>query len=848
MVKYKKLKTILTSLFLAGAVASTAAVAVTLGSTTKAYAADRQVELDGNSVFYRAIRGAEITASKTEKQGEDDVSFVKFEIGDEQSITYRQNLAYTWLTGDRVDDVLLGTASRNYFNMSLSFESINFKRFYIKLQSQQYVLTKEGITENYIIFTPTADGQLLNISVAQTLDEDDDGNIKDEVVYETQNYAKDTVFTLSFAHDLSGTHYDTSDFRGDYDLNVNGEKTNLVIKNVYEQFASYVSSGDTAVTPLTFSAQFDKDADEKVAEMVLRSINGQTFEVVNYSDVNKGSANPKIADNAAPVMCFTETPSYLKYGDSISLKYKVIDVLASAPRSTAYYYVLTGEQYAADDFEYDKTKSEYDAEEDKDSKDDNTENGETTEKKKNPFIQVSSSSGSRVIRDANTFNPQIKNVYGLVKIYYEIADVSGSSKKDDVVFVDWYAKQDALVNIYSEEYKNEKDRVSNFLKLIDDKQGVSYMDQSYIETATNDTILDDYKLSVEAFREYYQAEIDKAVEELEDGKLYAGGEKFYLPAIEWEQFTDDYFTVRDYKYSIYYKANSTGSTVNLASNMLAMDLNDADVTYTFTIYITDSFGNDMRYPTGIDEETGEIIWEKISTADVWEDDYADLLPRFTVDVSYKKATAENPDSLSLAYVKTNYSGVSFKITGVSGTYSASYHLYIFDRNAFIAGEGINLTYSEFVANYEKLFSNTYKDGVNSRKYFTTVKEASQLLETDENYDLFKAINWNSSTLNFTPQSVEDFYIVTLTLTDNRSQETSSHFATVAASMQTKSLKGENDWLEQNVTSVVLLCIAGVCLVALLVLLIVKPKDKGDIDVVYADVEDKQNKKGKKQNK
>ena len=882
MVKFKKLKTVLGSLFLAGAVASVSAVCALNSGSTMAYAAFRQVELDGNSVFYRAIRGAEITVSKTEKklvdEKEEDVSFVKFNIAnrDKQTVTYRQNLAYTWLAGDRVDEddelggTMLGTYTRNYFNMSLSFESLTFKRFIIKLQSQQYVLTKDGVTDNYIIFTPVKEDNdtKIQVSVSTSLDEDDDGNLKDEVIckvkknesYEEKTYGASTVFSLAFDHEGYETNstdqyfYDTSEYRGDYDLKVNGEYTNLKIKNVYEQFATYVSSGDNTVTPMTFSAQFAKGADEDdKAEMVLREINGQSFEVVNYQDVEAGKANPKVEDNAAPVMCFTETPSYIKYGQSISLSYKVIDVLASAPRSTAYYYVLTGEQYA-DDFPYDWIKGDFEKfNEDKEDGEDNKEDSEGSEdaspKIENPYIQVSSSSASRVIRDDKTFNPQLDNVYGLVKIYYEIADVSGSSKNDDVIFVDWYAKKDALVNIYSEDYKNI-DGTSNFIKLIDDKPGVTYMIQDELNKAIKDDgydVEEAYKLSVQDFQEYYQEKIDEAIDELEGKKLYAGGEKFYLPAIEWEYFMDDYFTARDYKYSIYYRAKNTGSNTSLASNMLAMDLNEADVTYTFTLYITDGFGNDMRYPKRI-EEDGTVVWEKISASDIWDDDYMDLLPRFTVDVSYKKATAEDPESLSLAYVKTNYSGVSFKITGVSGTYTANYSLYVFDRNAFakeFADPDKIPTFSEFVDNFYALFGNTYEGIENTRKYFTTVKEANQLLETDENYEKFKALNWSSSTLNFTPQSVEEYYVVVLTLTDNRTQDTSTNFATVAASVQTTSLKGESDWLEQNLTSVILLAVAGVCLIALLLLLIIKPKDKGDIDVVYAEVEEKQGKKSKK---
>ncbi len=394
----------------------------------------------------------------------------------------------------------------------------------------------------------------------------------------------------------------------------------------------------------------------------------------------------------------------------------------------------------------------------------------------------SSDSGKiRIIRDSNTFIPsdllEEGNVYGLVKLYYEISDVSGSNAQKDVVFVDWYAKDEALVNIYKE--KNAEG-VSNFLKLIDDKPGVTFARE-------NDKTIADYEDSIKAFEQAYQLKIDEAIAKLEDGKLYAGGGKFYLPAIEYD-FIDDYFNCRDYKYSLYYKGKTTGSNTSLDPNQLSIDLGDADVTYKFKLFVTDSFGNPMRYPT---DDNGEIVWKEITTEDVWDEDFETLLPSFTFDVSYKEATAEDPENLSLAYVNTTYNGVSFTIKGVSDTYTAQYKLYVFDRSAFYTDTGISVSYNQFKEVMGKLFNNEYeKDGAkleNTRKYFTTVKAASELLETDENYEEFKKLNWNATSISFTPQSVEDFYVVELTLTDKRSQLQSKKYATVAATVETTPL-------------------------------------------------------------
>lgn len=834
MEKYKKLKLSLITLLLALVIALTAAVFAINGKRTAVYAAssDRFVELDGNSVFYTAIHGAEICESEAVTTGEGEEAqshrYTLFKIGNEQTVSYRQNLAYKWLTASGSED---GEPAPKTFSMELYFPEINFKLFYIKFESQQYTLTKEGKSTNYLVFT--ADGEnSVKIGVSTSIEEEE--LAKEEVYTEIGTAAKGGHIEIS----LGGYK------GGDYTVNLDGEPTDGKFKNVYEKFASYVASGDNAVTPLTFGAVFeDKNKSDNEAQMALVDINGQSFEM------HKDDNTYKIKDTAAPVICFSQTPSYLEYGKTIGFQYKVIDVIATSPRATAYYYVLTGEQYASETFDYDKTDYET-----KTTDNEGEEEGEETEPEKSPFTKLSSTSTERIYTNAQTFIPNKylkSDVMGLVKIYYEISDVSSTSQsKTDIVFVDWYVKEETPAALEDIRDIKGSGRHSDFIKLIKSKVGVTYAAEDVEE---QENPLDAYKQTIRDFQEAYQAKIDEAIANLKydedsgltNGKLYAGGSKFYLPAIEGVT-RDEYFTGTDLKYSLYYRGSTSGSNTSLASNKLAIDLNNADTTYRFTIFITDSFGNPMRYPTK--DEAGNVVWEEITTSDVWDEDFAELLPYFEFDVSYKEATAEPPENLSISYVSSSYSGVSFKITGVSSTYTATYKLYVFDRNAYYADTNDGtLDYDKFNENTEKLFDNTYKNGVNTRQYFTTVKPVSQLLESDENYDKFKALNWNASSVSFTPQSVEDFYVVELQLTDNRSQVSTPYYATVASSVQATAIEGEGEsWIENNKTSVVLFSVAGVCLIALVVLLVIKPKDKGDIDQIYTEVEG--DGKGKKKDK
>ncbi|MDE7086649.1 MAG: hypothetical protein K2O67_00475, partial [Clostridia bacterium] len=178
-------------------------------------------------------------------------------------------------------------------------------------------------------------------------------------------------------------------------------------------------------------------------------------------------------------------------------------------------------------------------------------------------------------------------------------------------------------------------------------------------------------------------------------------------------------------------------------------------------------------------------------------------PYFEFDVAYKEASSKDVEDLSAAYVGTNYGGVSFKIDAQSGTYTAEYNLYVFDRNAYNTDyPDVNLEYDVFRTKVSELFNGP------ERKYFKTVKEASKLLENDPGYEDMKELNWNATNVTFTPRSIEDFYVVELVLTSNRSQIQKTNYAVVSASVETTALKGESDWAKNNMTSIILLCVAG----------------------------------------
>ena len=784
----KKLKL---SLIAASAICAAAATALTM--TTVAAADDyRDVTLTGTNVFYAGVGGAEISVARVSDDSEDGhTDYTSFEMGDGETVSFRKNLAYSWFAAG--ED---GFGAHNTFSMTIGFEDIAFESYVIRFQSQQYNITEDGVTENYLVFKP--EGDSLNLYVSETEDIAED---------EQASAVIDDYSSIEIAF---GDYTD-----GNFTINVNGQAAGEFI-NVRGNYASYVSSGDSAATPITFTANFAEDAaDDAQTVMIMYQLNGQSFEVFGAeADDDGGYSGGTVHDNCAPVVCLDSGVNYLTYGEAVDFDYTTIDVITSSPRTTVQYYVLTNEQFNSEDFNYNDTSEEADL-----------------------FMEVTTSSDYKLLRDQYTYVPDLSasdgvvengygySTYGLVKVCLYVRDTTSSRAQTDYVFLDWYVPAEYRMDI-ADIKGTEPAAGTSFIRIVEDKQGATYGDENVVD-------LDTYTAYIQSVEEEYQAKIDAYIaENYPDGLFASSDAQLYLPDFS-GYVTDNLGGYTDLKYSIYYSSSSTGSSSALSYNELAMDISEPDVTYRFTIYVTDAAGNEMYYP----DENGEL--QTISTDDIWEEDYADLLPFFEVEVYYRSATVEDPGIQSIGYVGSTYNSASFDITGVSGTYSTEYNLYIFDRDALFSETGVDLTYDEVVANIDALFFNTYEGVENTRRYFTLVTD-------DEQYEDYE---WNSSNVTFVPQSPSEYYVVRLRLEDTGlSNQTTNSFLVVRASARANELYGEDNWLENNIASIVLFSLAGAFFIAFIVLLIVKPKDKGDIDEIAVQVSGGDNAKPSKDDK
>lgn len=801
MTKNRKIS--ITSLALISAASLAAAAAITGGALTAE--ADRTVTLTGSNYFYTAGQAS----IEEETVGENYYTAFQF-ASDSSTVTYRKNLAYHWFASAREDGNPTGVPEEGFLSTEIGFPELNFETFTIKFQSQQYTQTKDDVTDNYVTFI--ARGESVYVKIGEALPEDatERADAIEEVVS-----AQDAValspesITISFT-DYAGGVYSVA-VTNDTESMTSANTVYGKFENVGGSYASYVSStSSTSVTPLTYSAQFAEGAEEPVT-MVLYSFNNQSFELVT----TEGSDARRINDNTPPVLCLDEDITTLDYGRTIDIDYTVIDMLATSPRSTLNYYVLTKAQRELGNLNYTG-----------DGEEDGTD-------ATNNFIEVASGDDAPVIKGADTYKPGAADngpdytTQCLVKVYFTIKDSTASNGNSDDVFLEWYIPSEYLSTVTAgaandEEYK--------FIRATADNLGATYSPAA--DAAEGENGFEGYQQLVE--------------EALAEQKASAGdGNYFYLPSFE-EYIRDNVTSYRDLTFSIYYIGSDSGSSTSLAYNELSIEIED-DGLYRFAIYATDAAENQMYYierdedGNEVMDENGEPVIVKFAASDLaslLEDPakskLVDYVPVFEFTVNYGGLTVTDPEGQDIGFVGTKYSADSFDITGLSSNYSTTYSLYVFDRRAYTEDTGKTISYAQLIKGLSSSLAEDENFFRAYRQYFTLIPALDDLDETEEDYDLYSAYEWDSSALTFIPQEADanSFYVIRLEAEDSTylTDPIVSYMA-ISVSAAADPVYGEDTWVQDNVASIVLLSIAGVALIGIVLLIVIKPKEKGDIDVI-----------------
>ncbi len=728
------------------------------------------------------LTSVEITEGEATKK----VAAVK--LGDGERTWLKRNLAYAWYTG--------ANEAQN-FTATFAFDSLNFQTVTIKMQSSSAWATEDEKTTNEIVVAPTTGG--LNVKV-------NDGT-EVFVAYEANQ-----KITLSLI--ANGTH-------GELDAKMNGVDVGT-FTNVGAKYAEYTLN---EVHPLEFVADFGDAEDltgDEVVTLVMYDINGQNFYI---------NADGKIEDSVAPAFVVNEDIEAFLLGSAFSLDYKVIDVLQTTnlPTVQIEYY-----QYNPTDVV-------------EEGKDEFAKDGAT---------KLYSTSTATMFTSHNFFHTVFKNgdvttsVFDelgkeFVAVHFAISDTAHQGENKMTYDLAWYVDTATTLTAADMDMKGLRESSVLYIPIDKNNSGPKYTVLQLNDTDKKNEIVDETacKAQVDA----YNASLKEAAK-----GVYAGSNSYLnLPSLSW-LFADNN-SYNGLKFTISYKTetSSSASTTSVTPSTAKIPVSKEGI-YEFKVLATDSAGNPMKYYLD-----GELV--EVSSSNVWD---IEEIPYFTFTIEnlgLKMATSyTSASSRKDTMIKdSSYSFSDLKVVGATNLKEA-YALY--KVNSFTAyNEKVDAKYAikkshlssvtyEDIAdkldftkldngNYFKLYVETYARLLAEEaghkpsdaevalivSAFERVGEAGDRVNGAEKYDVYE---WSSASQSF--KTVEEGeYIIFADYWEGLAPSSihAAAYKVIIVESETATIEGESNWLANNKTSVILFSIAGVLLIMIIILLMVKPSDE-----------------------
>lgn len=555
---------------------------------------------------------------------------------------------------------------------------------------------------------------------------------------------------------------------GNFTLTVNEEVAGA-FTNIGRYYSRYASaSATTPLTPLTFKAE---GVTGDGADFNVQELNGQSLAINESGDVQ---------DNTPPALVVNNDIRQFFFGTKISLDTLAIDVCNTSGITTDEYYYYPGL------------------------------NAETDPEDENATLTIGEGDAARVYAALDSDTLFFPETFGTnepqISIAYSVTDGDKSAN----YLIDWSAQVNGngFIDVLD---ANDVDETpaTTFITYTKDDSGNITLDAPLKGD-------DDYDTWYEQNIKPYQDKVTAAA--YKDGDVDAGesiqvGEDayYYIPAFK-EYVQDSTCGYTDMEFTVYYRTDSSSSvqTVSGSYDELRIELT-AEGRYQFRIVPTNSAGNAMVgiFASGPDDAV-RYSEDDITTDNVFE---AANLVTFEFTVQYTGPSIEKPeDDDDTGYVDATYTVEDFEIVGISGSYTEHYRLYYFEAKDPTRG----LTPSQLRTADENGTISELGEWKLINKYDDTLDE------DDENND--NDYSWNpDSSLSFVPQE-RGFYKVELIVTsDNLGAKTEAKYIEIAADADV--IRGETYWLENNIWSLVFLGIGVLCLIGIVVILLIKPKDK-----------------------
>lgn len=337
-------------------------------------------------------------------------------------------------------------------------------------------------------------------------------------------------------------------------------------------------------------------------------------------------------------------------------------------------------------------------------------------------------------------------------------------------------------------------------------------DYAYVKVVVPDSVDVSPEYNFSNGTSEYQDLVDAASKD-EDGKsIQVGtGAYFYIPSLK-PYVTDDTCGYSDMTFDVYYRTNGadTQSSTGLSYDALKIELT-AEGKYEFRVVPSNYLGNAI---VGHDKDGKKVT--SIDSSNVWE---IQELTTFSFNVKYNGVSIEEPEDADDGYVDVTYTFDSFEIISLSNSQNSlktEYKLYYLQLNAEYAGKTISA--EDLKASL--LAVTEENGGVCTYGTWTEIEET-----TDEDEESPYAESWSASSRSFVPK-VAGYFGITVKATDLGLSTPSKTEAAVAnVSSKADSLPGSTYWLQNNILSIVFICISAACLIGIVVLLLVKPKNK-----------------------
>lgn len=308
----------------------------------------------------------------------------------------------------------------------------------------------------------------------------------------------------------------------------------------------------------------------------------------------------------------------------------------------------------------------------------------------------------------------------------------------------------------------------------------------------NDTSAPKYVFNQDAYDAFKAALVEQYKVTKDGGKTTSVplGSTFEIPSMA-DLVCDDNTPYSELKYTVTYACQTKGT-----SNSMEFDLDEIGE-YYFYVAFKDAAGNSMEekdFFTTDDDDSNKVTLNNgkyckfVFTFEIQDD----------ADIEVSSAVKQG----------VGYKGVEY--TASKFTVDAS---------------GCNLTYV--------LYYNSDVNASSDDEGWIIIPKASSVTDTeykDENgytYDMIQEIGYDGS-LTFNPTKVGS-YKIACTATSAVSARYAEAETVIRVESEPKVVKVDNHWLQNNVWSVVFLSIGTLCLIGIIVLLFIKPKEETDND-------------------